>query len=574
MSKKIIIITILAIMLIAQFSSIIYASTIDTSKTASLTIIEYENAYGTDKDSSQNVPLPGVEITIYKINDENYNMSATQLESQLSDGTINLPSQTLTTGTDGKIQFANLELGRYLVVQTNSPTNVSVKMESFLIDLPMTSNDGTNWIYDVTVEPKNTTVYGDVTLTCTDKNLEPIQKITWELQFKNSSNIWEKYDYSGYLSTDANGQIKITNLPVGNYRFIETSTPLGYILDISNVQEFEISAENPSALLNTIVDKPTVNTQVQISDGYGKAVGADSTDSVDWKITADIPTIISKMNTFYVTNTIPSQLDLIENSLVVYADETPLTPDTDYTLTINEEDTGKVLKIDFIKSDLKNYNSVYFTYQTKFNSSINYGTAITNKAKLTYTNILDINQNCLSYYTSNLSTAEVHTGALTIKKVDSAENPLSGAKFKISKSKEDAQNNIFIKDPINKDNDLIATSDNEGYLTFYGLKYGNDNESAYSGSTSYFLTEIESPTYEENGETKHYQLLADSVEVSVNSYSGNKNDYTTKVVNKKSFDLPVTGAAGSFAIILIGAFFLLLAIVRVNKDENEEIKKN
>jgi len=61
------------------------------------------------------------------------------------------------TDTYGKTSASDLDLGLYLVVETKVPEMVTSTCNPFLISLPMTSGDGNNWIYDVTVYPKNLT---------------------------------------------------------------------------------------------------------------------------------------------------------------------------------------------------------------------------------------------------------------------------------------------------------------------------------------------------------------------------------------------------------------------------------
>ena len=59
-----------------------------------------------------------------------------------------------TDGT-GHTSAAELEQGLYLFVETQVPETVSNTTAPFLLSLPMTSIDGMNWNYDVTVYPKN-----------------------------------------------------------------------------------------------------------------------------------------------------------------------------------------------------------------------------------------------------------------------------------------------------------------------------------------------------------------------------------------------------------------------------------
>ena len=151
-------ITILALAFMLMFFSsvnIVKAVTdqvIDNNKKASLTITKYEHANG----SEENISLAGVEFTIYSIPSNIETVSDAQ--DYIKNNAVN--SHTDITPENGTITFTNLELGRYLVEETDAPKNVMTKVESFLIDLPRSNDNGSTWEYDVTVYPKNITVYG------------------------------------------------------------------------------------------------------------------------------------------------------------------------------------------------------------------------------------------------------------------------------------------------------------------------------------------------------------------------------------------------------------------------------
>lgn len=61
------------------------------------------------------------------------------------------------TDENGHSKVGGLEQGLYLVVETRVPENVTSTCNPFFVSLPMTTIDGKNWNYDVTVYPKNQT---------------------------------------------------------------------------------------------------------------------------------------------------------------------------------------------------------------------------------------------------------------------------------------------------------------------------------------------------------------------------------------------------------------------------------
>lgn len=89
------------------------------------------------------------------------------LEATVRNGGKAMPE----TDANGHSKVGGLEQGLYLVVETRVPENVTSTCNPFFVSLPMTTMDGKNWNYDVTVYPKNQT--GNPTLEKTvreDKN--------------------------------------------------------------------------------------------------------------------------------------------------------------------------------------------------------------------------------------------------------------------------------------------------------------------------------------------------------------------------------------------------------------------
>ena len=75
------------------------------------------------------------------------------LEAAVRNGGKAMPE----TDANGHSKVSGLEQGLYLVVETRVPENVTSTCNPFFVSLPMTTMDGKNWNYDVTVYPKNQT---------------------------------------------------------------------------------------------------------------------------------------------------------------------------------------------------------------------------------------------------------------------------------------------------------------------------------------------------------------------------------------------------------------------------------
>ena len=97
--------------------------------------------------------------------------NATTVKNALEIAVRNGGKAMAETAENGHSKVGGLEQGLYLVVETRVPENVTSTCNPFFVSLPMTTIDGKNWNYDVTVYPKNQT--GNPTLEKTvreDKN--------------------------------------------------------------------------------------------------------------------------------------------------------------------------------------------------------------------------------------------------------------------------------------------------------------------------------------------------------------------------------------------------------------------
>ena len=83
--------------------------------------------------------------------------NATNVKNALENAVKNGGVAMTETDTTGHTSASNMEQGLYLVVENRVPENVTSTCNPFLISLPMTTVDGSEWLYDLTVYPKNQT---------------------------------------------------------------------------------------------------------------------------------------------------------------------------------------------------------------------------------------------------------------------------------------------------------------------------------------------------------------------------------------------------------------------------------
>lgn len=616
-------------------------ATINTSLKGSITIHKYEyngtsDTKGTGETSdAAKVPsdakaLEGAGFTIYKVADVNdlttyYSANPTDLPSvntYVENGKIKSVYSTsqvgeeVKTNAEGIAEFKTLDLGFYVVVETTTPDKVTTPVDPFIVSVPMTTKDGNNWLYDVHVYPKNKTTYGGVTLEKTGKNGTKLEGVTFVLQKQNGSS-WvnvtknEKTGVDLTLKTDDNGKITVDGLSQGTYRFIETDrgTNDGYIMDGDTVYMFTVGSDGSITYDNktenniTITvknEKPDMTKQVKERDKESWKQDADYNvgDMVPYKITIDVPSNITKLKEFTLTDT-PNNLEDDINSVEVKCGDVTLEKDANYTIA-KDNDGGKGFKIAFVTSTMEAYagKKIVVTYNAKLlDSAVTTTAGNPNTAKLEYSNKIlpDIddgsnpNKPGTPGKDAIKDTATVYTFKLQInKKANSADGDnLTGVKFDLYKevpagtegaaSAEDVKNAGL---DTNKTWMKIAadlTTEN-GTVEKSGLANG-----------AYYLVETKT--------VEGYNLLKAPVEVTLNiAYTTTtKEEYvidteggktlvkheitktefkegsatstgthTETIINKSGFTLPITGGMGTvlFSIagfaLMAGAAFVLL----------------
>ena len=552
--------------------------------TGSLTIVAKEQQNNT----TNNDPLKGVEYTLYKV-DETVE-TTTQAESYITSNSVTGTAKT--TGEDGTVVFDNIDLGRYYVKVTNVPDGV-VATENFIVELPRTNSTGTGWDYDITVEPKIKTAFGNLEFTKTDANGTAMNGVEFKLQVKQNNGAWIDYAAQTNFTTNSEGKITLNNLPsydynsnTATYRLVEVSVPdTGYIINNKQLatlvwkvnNDGTITIENESSLdsdLFTVTkdanvtkvtyknEKPEVEKKVKNGGEYLDMVGAFLTDTVEFKVTADVPMQIADMTTYKITDSIPQGLTLNRDSIKIEAttaDSSEIVPTDVYTLS----QTGLEITFNPQKLAENNYSAIIITYTAKLNmeEAVIGGDGNVNTVTLEYTNKVAENGD-EEDKTTTTDTAQVHTGAVLLEKVEkgNVETKLAGAKFKIATTEQNAKDGIFVKDETGAD--IEVTTGDDGQAVIEGLKYA-DNEA----DTSYWLVETQAPSYQEDGVTKYYNLLKDPVEVQVGKTT---HESAVQIKNGKGFDLPATGSIGLAIFTVVGIAVMAGAVVLNKKQKVQE----
>lgn len=679
-----------------------YTSTIDTSKTGSITIHKYlvkgdlptgGSNYGEEltdtsklqeKDGTAYEAAEGVGFSIYKVMDAKdlvayydgkyagaepnakaYTVDADGGQVTLGESHYSRVGREQKTAPDGTTKFNNLELGLYLVVETTKPAAVTEAVEQFLVSVPMTKvgengkADPTQWLYDIHVYPKNSTKVGDVTLKkmgVVGKKIGANQKGISGVQFKlerQNDGIATQWDVisnpedtaKGYYTTGANGEVKVSGLKPGNYRFVEigydtTAKDKKYIIDNNGTYEFTIAFDEDSATQKVTKDEtsankenydvsnatitiynyaPDVDKQVYNQGDKKYTEGADYGigDEIPYQIKVTIPENIAKLNKFNLTDTPMGLTDDIK-SIVIYT-KLPDGNNPGQTLNPNAYTVEKVgddgFKIAFPPANITNYHGemlyVCYTATLKTDRGELAGTTSTdgnpNKINLTYSNKTTIDADHVDDKENNNQIedeAVVYTFEVDItKKANSKDGEaLSGVMFDLYKQ----VGNTTTGKGVIAGTDVAKYGFDSSYnyiKVVSDLTTGDDGKVSYKGlaNGTYWLLETktkdgynllgapvkvelsiayktswkESNTYD-NGtlikntrKEKNERFTPDQTGENVTMSNGKSastadttgyGGYGTTIINKKGFQLPVTGGFGTLLFSGIGVLLVLAGV--------------
>lgn len=655
-------------------------SVIDTKKKGSITIYKYlhaedgETATPTGEKQEtpkNNSPLPGAGFTIYEVKNATWLETYYNGKEQTSDdykmpviddffekdetGKVkSYEAKDLTESTknaqigketftknDGSAQFTNLDLGLYLVVETTQPQAVVKAVTPFLISIPMTrvkTNNGDEnqlkeWLYDVVVYPKNSTSRGEVIIdkkgVVGDKDAtekEALNNVTFDLERLDDSQnpaVWVKEKTDLVTGTAAEGvtavagQIKVTGLNTGSYRFVETANDnKNYIVDESKYYYFNIDDKGQVVIPDDYKNDPDYDnkngtlTIYNYKPDLDKEVlkrGGDKEDPNDWveatdykagatipyKVTVTVPANITKLGTFKVTDTPMHQTDNIDaDKIHVYHYNGTEIDNSKYAVVRDNTQKGFVLTFNNPREDLAGDAGKTITIRYKATLDKDAVTTIDgnpNTVELEYTNRIGSDGQPAGDSTDKIhDDAIVYTFAVNIVKTAADKNtPLSGVEFDLYEEVAEKTEGTVLGSTIGMTGEnaekyykLVKhlTTDGYGKVSASGLEKGTYYLVETKTAEGYNLLKepvkvdlnfVYSETWDERKEYVEGALVKHDVDYNrqdafekgtTNATELTSGSITANIINRKGFDLPVTGGFGTLLFSGIGVLLVVAGV--------------
>ena len=456
--------------------------------------------------------------------------NATSAKNALETAVKNGGVAMTETDTTGHTSASNMEQGLYLVVETRVPENVTSTCNPFLISLPMTTVDGSEWLYDLVIYPKNQTGNPDL-----EKTVRESKSSTG----KNNGSLTDITDGYAHTATASVGDIV-------DYQIIST--------------------------LPTITSKASSLSEYTYVDTLSKGIKYNKNDVVieffrDSACTDKIATWGEDSAKFTVT------YDDTANSMTIRMTETGLAE-------INEATT---VYTDSVKRGYSDC-TMRITYAATLTADAQMGdTDNPNEVELTWkrtnTTYYDTLKDCCHVYTYGID---------VLKQFSDGKGSVQNVKFLLHNDTDDVYVVADLKDSVYYAKGIAAKKADattfipnaQGHIVVKGLE-----DDAYS------LTEIATDkgyvllkeavkvviTTKENGTCEQCGAKLLTASATVNGKDATMTDGNAivplTVINNPSFDLPKTGGYGTWMFTIGGVALLGVAafiVVKSRKHKSEQ----
>ncbi|MDY6065946.1 MAG: SpaA isopeptide-forming pilin-related protein [Finegoldia sp.] len=473
---------------------------------------------------------------------------------------------TMNYSSDGLFDISLYD-GYYVIVETKSPETVVEKAAPMFLALPVTNSTGDGYLQSVYLYPKNKVEDTEFNLTkyaYYNDGESPVvlDGASFNLYKKNDDNTWTQFNTQPLVTANG-GKIVVSDLLVGEYKFVETSTGKDNLLLNPNVVDkdtnklgFYFTAEGKIDYPEGSLLKPDQKVINYEEPTLVKTVSKEivsTTETYDYTVNVTVPKDIKDYKSFVFTDTSDENIEVKLDTVAVEG----YTKDTDYTVSATE---GRNFKIDFTVANL-NPGAMKVTYSAKLKNAAAANTDLVNTAKIAYSNgEVDGEKE---------STQKVKTYELQAKKVSggvfntgAAKAPLAGAEFNLKNAegeylKAELVDGVYVaKEWVASDTEATRfVSGADGMIKVKGLEAGTYSLVEMKAPAGYLL-----PTTEETYIT----------EITVGPANEAGEVDITEIVNEKNPDLPMTGLERSIVVIggLLVAMAVAFAFTRLKKEEN------
>lgn len=208
------------------------------------------------------------DVDLTDLSEASKSLAAAKVLAEIASQTVNY--NVAFFNEYGKVTYSELpaENRLYVIFQTDNFDVISIS--PMLVVLPY-YNEKYEKVLDVKINAKYEDKriiehFGSIILTKTDPSGIPLEGAEFRLEEKivlddstslppdtvvyESSDDGEKYDYAWItvvenLTSDKHGQIVIKDIPLGQYRFVETKAPDGYVL---SAKAYEVLLDKPGSV--------------------------------------------------------------------------------------------------------------------------------------------------------------------------------------------------------------------------------------------------------------------------------------------------------------------------------------
>lgn len=484
-------------------------------------------------------------------------------------------SYELTTDNDGIASKSAIENGIYWVDPVDDGVNAAFSnADGFFVQLPGASND-------VHVYPKNTDNSGDkhkIVFTKTGEENATISGVKFKVYYKDAQDKWVAAEPSTDYATNSDGKIEISNLPLGDYYFVEQAAPDGYLL---NQKPQKVTVDGTNNPLITFKNDAVLTAKTEIdNDGAG--------DTYNWTITADLPETPANIISYTITDSFTGLKDVEVKEIggLNAADYVVNTEDGKITITLTDSGIGKIQN--------GNPSELVISITSTKADNLSNGSEITNSVDISYEyaydyesgdglpdipDIPDPDGGTTPAYKSDEHTYKYPVDGenpdpsndvtltvkdITISNVDSGDKntEISGAEYEIYKN----DGTTLVMDNIKDNGDKLSIVTGGlapgGYKlkqTKVGENYGLNTTlvSFYVGTDGLIYSDAECKNHF-NDTNKTYVIIENT---------------------KSQFALPFTGTTASRVFTIVGICVMLAAgvfifIILKKKDEEEEESKS